>query len=274
MNVYSKSFETLNWELPRSPKNYGHLFSSEHKYHNYIMIIQGRCGSTWLNNTIEKQTDLGNPKEWFNPAALVSRVKNFGAQDFDDFMARLAVKHNPFSVQIDPERFFYLAEIINIKTSFQKASFKWIDLRRSNLLAQSFSAKRAQATGKWHNESSVNVKVPDRAIWNGIANAIKNEQSIDKWYRNKSVTPLRLYYEDIVTDMIFVLNRISGVICKQSYTPIQLEKNSNSAAKPPKTDSEMLSFYERHHAFYEYVLMNRQTIKPKEISLAINKICN
>ena len=224
-----------------------------------MIVIAGRCGSTWLGRMLQDTHLVGAPNEWFNTQGLQALYERRAAHGFTDYVEKVALLHPVFGFQINPERLFYLEELIDVDKSF--SDFSVIDLHRRDFVAQAFSFARARKSGKWHNVIGPRLDVSDEEVWQMIHYIVRYEQRIEKWYSKRGICPLRLAYEDIISDtdavIIRILSNLSrrGEIPEYSSPPQRQKRNGDGG-----TDSAFLSFLQRNSDRIEAIHANRQKI--------------
>jgi LPS sulfotransferase NodH len=123
-----------------------------------------------------------------------------------------------FGFKIDPHRLFQLEKVLDLHKTFSGRYFKWIDLRRWNVVKQAFSYTRARKTGVWHMFSGADsggvasttstVEVVDQEVWADIKRIITAEQSIEKYYSNRGILPMRAFYEELYDSKQEFLSRV------------------------------------------------------------------
>ncbi|HAE29184.1 MULTISPECIES: Stf0 family sulfotransferase [Hyphomonas] len=245
VNPYRTFFETEGHNLGRKRLDLSDLFPENSDFRNYMIIIAGRCGSTWLGRMLQDLGFVGTPNEWFNTQGLPAYYAKRNARGLADYVKQTAKLHPVFGVQINPERLFHLEELIDFDKTF--AGFATIDLRRRDFVAQAFSFARAHRSGRWHNVQGPPSEVEDQDVWKMIRYIIRNEQRIDKWYGSRKLSPLRLNYEDILTNPDAVILRILLRLSRKNelpfYSPLPQPQKRNGDGS---TDTAYLDFLGRY----------------------------
>lgn len=261
-SVYDANFKHLNWDYPEIPLDLSGFWKKPDGKRNYCIVIQGRCGSTWLAAEIEKLESLGKPREWFNTPGMNVYVKKTGATSLEDYIKQLS-KHAPiFGMQIDPMRLAALGGFVDIQKSFIDAGFVWIDMKRKNILAQAFSFARARATGHWHGAGQPDVDLEDDAIWREIKSIIANEQRIEAWYRDHKIEPLRILYEDLVDDFDKTVQKVARRIAPNRTPSTALQaKKSDLRVNLDSDDEAVTEFYQRNCAALDEAMKKRPALK-------------
>lgn len=232
------------------------IFKEEGIKRKYVVVITGRCGSTWLAHML-KDAGLGNPMEYFNEQSLDHYREHLGASDFSDFV-RKAVRaysaNNAFGFKINPTRLFWLSELADLEGSLVRPDVQWIDMRRNNIVKQAISFSRARLTGSWHKyasdktEGKAEPELPDSIkgsefkliqedIWRNLNNILKQEKSIDLYYVKRNINPMRLLYEDLLDSRSSVFQRVTRSILRADFDP--------SASPTPESTTIRVSREER-----------------------------
>ena len=224
-----------------------------------MLVIAGRCGSTWLGRMMQDLRQVGVPLEWFNTQGLPELYKKQNARGLADYVHKIGARHPVFGFQINPERLFHLEKLIDFRKTF--AGFAMIDLRRRDFVAQAFSFARARKSGQWHNVEGPPPEVSDAEVWHSIGGIIGNEQRIDRWYVQNRLSPMHLVYEDIVADRHAVMTRILHYIARNgsrpNYTPPPERQKRNG---PDGLDEPLLAFLDRHAGRIEHIHETRAKI--------------
>ena len=264
MNPYRTFFEAEGDQFGRKPLDLSSAFPQHPELRNYMIVIAGRCGSTWLGRMLEDLRFIGAPNEWFNTQGLPALYKRREARGLEEYVRKTAALHPVFGVQINPDRLFHLEELVDFRKTF--AGFAMIDLRRRDFVAQGFSFARARKSGKWHNVEGPPVDVSDQEVWAMIRNIIWNEQRIEKWYAKRNMSPLRLEYEDILADRDAVILRILFNLSRNgdlpAYAPPPQRQKRNGDGAP---DTAMLGFMSRNMQQIETIHANRSQFDVSQI---------
>lgn len=259
MNPYRKFFEAEGERFGRKPLDLSSAFPAHPDLRNYMIVITGRCGSTWLGRMLEDLRIIGAPKEWFNTEGLPALYRKREATGLEDYVRKTAALHPVFGFQVNPARLFHLEELVDFPKTF--AGFAMIDLRRRDFVAQAVSFARARKSGKWHNVEGPPPEVSDREVWEMIRNIIGSEQRIDKWYVKRQLSPLRLVYEDILADRDAVILRIlfhlsrNDTLPPYASPPQRQRRNGNGGP-----DIALLDFLRRNMEQIERIHADRARI--------------
>lgn len=259
VNPYRTFFEAEGERFGRRPLDLSSVFPAHPDLRNYMIVIAGRCGSTWLGRMLEDLRLVGAPGEYFNTQGLPALYRKREAKGLEDYVRKTAALHPVFGFQINPARLFHLEDLVDFRKSF--AGFAMIDLRRRDFVAQAFSFARASKSGNWHNVEGPPPEVTDRDVWSMVHHIIQNEQQIDKWYALQKRSPLRLVYEDILADRDSVILRILFHISRNgtlpAYTSPPQRQRRNGDGAP---DTALLGFLQRNMDQIEQVHQDRARI--------------
>lgn len=238
-----------------------------------VFIITGRCGSTWLMHLLEDTRLMGAAQEFFSEDTFVHYARDTGAANIRDYIVTIATKYGRqgvFGFQINPERFFWFGDIVDTEKLLVRSGSHWIDMRRRNIVGQGFSFARARVSGKWHRysieslpEKDDKVTIPDDMVWSYIIKIVQQEQQIDSYYEKRNITPLRLFYEDMLENKLFVvmlvLKHLGLFVHGVSTRLLEIEDKTLPMRARDDTQSEV-EFYERHLVAIEWLQRHRNRL--------------
>ena len=178
----------------------------------FIIMITGRCGSTYLSHILGDAKLTGTPREFFSEDTLAHFTKKTGAQTIAAYFNALVStfgREDSFGFKINPTRFFWLERLLTETNLLHPDALQWIDMRRSDLVAQGVSFARARVSGRWHKRASVTDAPPeeelleaetldDATIWQQVFEIVSQEQKIDAYYKRLGIRPLRVTYETLM----------------------------------------------------------------------------
>jgi trehalose 2-sulfotransferase len=175
-----------------------------------IVLFTPRSGSTWLCDLLRRTRLLGDPQEYLNQDLFQFSTKRFRARtetNYLNMIETLTATHN--------RRYCITATWGQIGLSTQDflgryADAKFIYLRRRDILSQAVSLYLAITTGRFHRRSGDDrpLELPEIEWSSDVADAIGRwwahilayESLADIQFAVRGMTPLRLYYEDLVSD--------------------------------------------------------------------------
>jgi LPS sulfotransferase NodH len=176
----------------------------------YVIFFTPRSGSTLLTERISTTGVLGYPLEYFVEnffLSAMSQAENNYETPLDFMESRLATDNGVFGFQIDGERFFRSSDYFRDKLR----SFEVVYLTRDDLLLQAISCYRATQFGIWRANSPGAVTQYSRdPIIAHLRDLLQKADAFEEYFERESVTPLRIRYEDIVSDAEGVLLRIAN----------------------------------------------------------------
>lgn len=122
-----------------------------------LMLITGRCGSTWLAESLGRSGEVGRGDELFNPDYRAQLQEEFGVQPWADRDAlRLVLaSRSPRGVlwaQVGPGAFDFLTRHVISLRALASERVAVCSLDRRDRLAQAFSFLKAAQTGNWRAE--------------------------------------------------------------------------------------------------------------------------
>lgn len=188
----------------------------------YAIIFTARSGSTFLTHTLSNTGRFGTPHEWFNPET-VQRLVNTNSisslQGYIRFLWKTYVSQNGvFGLEINWPQLTALLDLVDFNACFRQ-QIVWFYLRRRNLVAQSVSLFKANATSVFHSYQidAEKGEAPSTA-YDGPAIAecfnmlLMEEIAIERFCIDSGIRPVELFYEDISSEPPVVLTTFSNVL--------------------------------------------------------------
>ena len=183
-----------------------------------IMIaITPRTGSTYLCTALHQAGLSREPNEIFNPDGPARQeCERRGTSSFADYMASFARDPDPaFIFKIG----WYNARPLATALTRLFPALRVIYLDRRNIAAQAVSQFRAELSGTWHARPNQ----PRRAFdWNGkfdlarichiVQNMEQEKRDWESWFTANNITPLRLDYRQLDTNMPDAVRQIAGAM--------------------------------------------------------------
>ena len=179
-----------------------------------------RCGSHFLGHQMRNLNCFGYPLEYMNPGNLPvwqARARENGADCTLDFIKSVRTGPNGvFSIKLHHE---HLEPFLDHEPN--PRNYRFIHLRRRDLLRQAVSFARAQQTGAWISD------MPERAeahydrdlIASKIEAIAEGNAGWQAFLASLGIEPLELYYEDIVADRNAALQRIARYLGVELRSP-------------------------------------------------------
>jgi len=191
----------------------------------YMILMTGRCGSTWLTRLLADSGMCGEPDELFNETVMPRFNRTVNASNFRDYFKGLVKNFSPggrFGFKIDEYRFQQLLPLINFSAVFPKSITRFFWMTRSDIVSQGYSFARANATGHWHDfkthsvgKADHSVELSDIHIWNEILSIIAKEKRMEAFFAAEGIEPINLSYEQMTADRILtVMNTMNELECQ------------------------------------------------------------
>jgi len=176
---------------------------------DYILCCTPRVGSWLLCDLLEGSNAMGVPAEYFNlGVGLMEMARRFGLNIGNDVpvlpYTRMLKKHRTTNNGIFGIKLHYwmmepLLENEIIASQFSNATYIYV--QRHDLLAQAVSHDIAKSTDQWTTDNH-NMAIPydTTRILDSVKFIQSERQSWEYYFATTGITPLRVYYEDIVAD--------------------------------------------------------------------------
>jgi LPS sulfotransferase NodH len=279
-NPISNALNERGIIVPDDPVDFSSAFRAAGVKRTYIICITGRCGSTWLANTMAQLPYCGQPFEYFSEESIPHFGRPDGSGELLQYVQTVAEDRQTsgaFGVKIDGIRLEWLSQICDLRLSFNPQSTAWIDMRRLNIVKQAFSFARAKTSGIWHSQGPAEINsghsnalgetlpesVADSAVWHEILSIIRTERFMERIYEDLSVRPVRIVYEELLDSKRQVLQRLLAHCFPQSKLKISEFDLADTTQKLAglKEDLEEISFLERHAQVLNMVYEARSDIR-------------
>lgn len=242
----------------------------------YIIVTTGRSGSTWLQHLIEDTKLAGAPAEYFNESSIRYYLQASGASgptDYLDALARSYASNKTFGFKINPDRFFWLHELLDVDEIFINKGCRWFFMNRVDFVAQAFSFLNAKQSGRWHTyaiDSGPADAAPlpndrdwfDREMWKNIEDVIRQEQEIWTYFDDKGIVPVGYSYEDMIADRRMpLLLTLRHVGVADEFALRSLDGLADRVVKNARSsDDRVLSFASRFAEPIVAIHRNRRAI--------------
>lgn len=236
----------------------------------YVIVMTGRCGSTWLAAALKQVPGAGYPLEYFSNEAIPYYGEYRTPQSFEryfEYVVRTCGGGGAFGFKSDPRRLMWIDELVDVARTFAPPAGRWIDMRRWDLVQQGFSFARARKSNLWHDEGgapeperAAHVAVGDAEVWASICNVLAAEQQAERFYRRAGILPLRIHYEEIVAAKRLVLMRVVQWIFGRSLSVVEVDAIGDGTRKFVATAEsvrEEEAFAIRHAGLLNDIYCNR-----------------
>lgn len=222
----------------------------------YFIAFTARSGSTFLTRELFATGRLSRPEEWFNYTNAKAEPRNVEdgfARAFTGIVKNQRSENGVFGCEINWLQLVALRSIIAPKSLFQHR-IRWFYLRRRNVVAQAISNFLADRTNVFHsyqlNEGAPKkiaaVEYDAMAIKRYAAGFIRQERFFDQWFLEENVTPVNLFYEDIVRDPVGTVLLFANVLSVHLPNDIRTARPENPITR--MSSSKNLEFEERFRA--------------------------
>ncbi len=195
-----------------------------------------RCGSHFLGHKLHGSGEFGYPLEYLNPGNWHVWQKRAGTSAPLDYIKSVRTGPNGvFAVKLHHE---HLPAFIQHEPA--PLDYKFIHLRRRDLLKQAMSFARAQQTGAWI--SDMPETAPASYDWSLITEKMdaisRGNADWQSFLCSMGIQPLELYYEDIVADMPAAIAQIADYLgvdisdakmAETTFAPQQQKKTAQTS---------------------------------------------
>lgn len=244
----------------------------------YYVLFTGRSGSTLLTKLLNNTGLCGNPDEFFSEGYIKYTKHDAPGEGFRDYFEYTAKKHKKngyFGFEIDAQRFFWLNQLIRLDQAMRpelRIPIVW--LTRQDLIAQAYSFAMAKKTGLWHLHANGRTSqteiinnidsIDDDLIWKELLLVLRWEQKIESMFAEVGCYPLRVTYEQLVSDQSVTLARIMAHI---GLSPDDIggamdliSKNDQPTVKLQYEDRVdfLTRFYVKYSALINQIYSNRK----------------
>jgi LPS sulfotransferase NodH len=281
MNPFESFLHSKSVKLPDTPLDLSDAFETSGVSRAYIVAMTGRSGSTWLTTALSQLGAFGAPREYFNEAALPHFWNFDREQDFSQMFRGLITKystHGCFGFKINPQRLFWLSNVVDLNATFSTKTFAWIDMRRWNLVKQGLSFAVAKKSGIWHSFENKQPIVPasddrlvltDSDLWTEILSVLEQEQALEQFFEENGIRPLRIFYEEILDSGEALIARVCNFISFDR--DLALPKVTGGTVKLDKAQylDREIEFTKKYADILNDIYSNRQRIQVAEIKKRI-----
>lgn len=170
-----------------------------------MIACTARSGSSLVQVCLEHYGI--DPQEWLNPeSAIKSAVQSGEAStltQYGDYLAR-----NTTSGRLDLKgplpALLFLHEIHEIPE--RNDAWRFIFLRRRNVIQQAISSRIAIQTGQWDSDMPKQGEISDddysfEELSKHVTAFIQQNANLEKAFAFMGIEPLRIYYEDFIEDV-------------------------------------------------------------------------
>lgn len=175
--------------------------------HKGLIACTSRTGSSLLQVSLERYGL--NAQEFFNPEGpprrAFERKEALSIRDFANFLAQTAVRRDWFIAKGALNSLLYLYYLDEVPE--RSVNWKFIFLRRRNVVRQAISMSVATATDQWTGKMPAKgeIRMSDYCFEKLCTNIESICVQNDKWERAfgfLGIEPYRLFYEDFISDLV------------------------------------------------------------------------
>lgn len=173
--------------------------------HCSMIACTARSGSSLVQVSLEHYGI--DPQEWLNPGGAIKRAVHQGEAStltqYGDYLARTA-RNGRFDLKGPLEALLFLIEVHEVPE--RNDAWRFIFLRRRNVLQQAISSRIAALTGQWDSGMPKRREVSDadysfEEIARGATAFIQENANLEKTFAIIGIEPRRIYYEDFLEDI-------------------------------------------------------------------------
>lgn len=190
-----------------------------------------RTGTTFLSECLSQTRLFGFPQEYLNTeedAAVEIISKRFGANSFVDYLSHLTSKRQSrtgvFGTKIGCLQLAYLTKNYDINSVFPNAKF--IFVTRQNVALQAISWFVAEKTASWasFHKAKNNVDYDRDEIIKCVNTITEHNARFENYFALNGIHPLRIYYEEINSDVRAVVHRVKDYLGVDGEINLQVDE--------------------------------------------------
>ena len=245
------------------------------KPQNYVVCSTVRSGSTLLCKTLEQLGSCGRPEEYFHRHTIRRLKLDNNPKAFFKYCQEIvqqgqleqsdSLRSEPFGLKLhwwqlldflrlarQSPRFASHSDIEILNTIFPNLTF--IYLHRGDIVAQAVSAAIATQTGQWErlskNESdrptawNKPIKFQPWRIYEWDKALREHNASWQTFFRNNSITPHEIVYEDLISAFPPQMNRLLQTL-KVDANVASADLNAPTQRQGNQINQQFISTYRR-----------------------------
>lgn len=240
----------------------------------YFILFTARTGSTFLTHELQRTEVLSIPHEWFNWDYVEERraIENFSVSQYlRELVESKKSKNGVFGAEVNWPQLCSINSIVPVQRLFQ-GKIRWFFLRRRNLVAQAISNYIADQSRIFHSyqlnsdaEKKISsVRYNGESLRGYVNGFVYQETSCVNWMNRSNITPVNIFYEDIVADpksSSRLIANVMGVWLPKNY----IESEINNPIK--RMSGELNANFEEQFR-QEQVSFLKQALHDRPIVLA------
>jgi LPS sulfotransferase NodH len=212
-----------------------------------VMCFLNRTGSNLLAEALCATGQVGFAVEYFHHAEVRERSERFRLTSLNDYVCSLAdtlgEAQTTLSIRLSWDQLYYLTQEDIIPGFFRDPVFVY--LTRKDLAAQALSFLTAKATGRWKSylekkvlQDQAESEITDAMISQSMARLENCQTRFEDYFRVMQIEPLRIYYEDLDTDLETQVRRVMNAMKLPLDDDWQLDHTRIRVKKQRNKDSE------------------------------------
>lgn len=179
----------------------------------YVICSTPRSGSHFVGHLLKNAGVFGYPLEYFHPDKLPIWRQRVRAEGYECLIQFLENKRTSWNgrLGIKLHRTQLPAAIEEIGLEALQADWKFILLRRRDILGQALSWSRASQTGAWMSWLPANGEAVynRQQIQRCMELASNHTASWEQFLAERGLVPLELVYEDVAASPVTALEKVS-----------------------------------------------------------------
>jgi trehalose 2-sulfotransferase len=176
----------------------------------YLIFFTPRSGSSWLTELLSTHHGFGLPDEWFNPDLIPPVAQRLRVNNLFDYISLLKRQMiDPASLVFGAELTYFQLEVmrqlVDFFVHFPMKDTRIFYLSRRDIILQSISLFRSVKSGIFHSRAysdhlttPVGYDADEIEYW--LEHIIQQENGLEHLFSDNGVSPVRLYYEDMISD--------------------------------------------------------------------------
>lgn len=177
-------------------------------------LFTSRSGTTFFVDVLSRTKPFSRILEHMNPYRLKVGRDKWGARSNLEYLTECASRFTSprgvFGFKGTVEALLPLVQADEIPRRVHE--WRWITVRRDDVVSQAVSLYRAKLTGYWHDRGTAEAPAVPKYDFDGISRQImllqRRQGQIERFFATFGLEPLRLVYEDFADDPIPALELV------------------------------------------------------------------
>lgn len=171
----------------------------------YCIAFTARSGSSWLVDLLTKTRKLGDPREYFNQEAASYAISQSGCRNVRDYFDHIRTVRQSDGVFGLKAAYHHMSKLMDEGYGdLLERVDAWFLLRRRDYVAQAVSLYRASRSGVFHSYQRqgdiADTPYECSPIVRFALGALVAEFHLAEYFRARAITPVELWYEDMVEE--------------------------------------------------------------------------